>query len=302
MELSIIIVSYNTSGLLRKCLTKVYKSLSFTKIEKVSEVIVVDNASNDDSVSMIQKNFRKVIVIKNQENLGFAKANNQGMKKASGEYILLLNSDTEIENGALENLLSIIKSDGSIGVVGGKLLNLDLSIQPSCGFFPSVAKIFYWMFFLDDLPFLDSFLKPYHMENKSFYEETQQVDWVSGACFMLRREIIKQIGFLDEKIFMYGEELEWCFRIKKAGYLIVYTQVARIVHHKGASTKKVEGGIIEEFQAILYIYKKHKSACQLALVRVFLMFGALLRILIFGIIGKYKTRRSLYAKVFKLVR
>lgn len=299
MELSIIIVNFNTSNLLRKCLNKVYKSLSFGKIEKESEVIIIDNASSDDSISMVQNNFPKVAIISNEKNLGFSVANNQGIRKSSGKYILLLNSDTEVEKDTLVNLLHKIKSEESIGVVGGKLLNPDGSIQPSAGFFPNLSKVFFWMFFIDDVPYLNKLLRPYHMENKSFYAKEHSVDWVTGACFIFSREIIEKAGLLDENIFMYGEELEWCFRIKKSGLNIVYTPAANILHHKGASSAGAEG-IIEEFKAILYLYTKHQSAWELPLVRLLLKLGALLRIVIFGIIGRHRNRVSLYAKAFKL--
>lgn len=300
MELSIIIVSFNTSDLLRKCLNKVYKALSFGKIEKESEVIVVDNASTDDSVSMVQKYFPKVKILKNTQNLGFAKANNQGIKKSSGKYILLLNSDTEIEKNALFNLLNAIKTDPNIGVVGGKLLNPDGMTQPSAGFFPHLSKVFYWMFFVDDIPIISKFLKPYHVGDKSFYEKTKLVDWVTGACFMLKRELIDNAGLLDEDIFMYGEEMEWCYRIKKRGYKVALIPSAQILHHKGASVSSSDAGILEEFKALLYFYKKHKASWQLPFLRLFLRTGALLRIAIFGIIGRYQTRIPIYAKAFKL--
>ncbi len=300
MELSIIIVSYNTSDLLRKCLNKVYKSLSFGKIEKDSEVIVVDNASNDESIEMVKKNFPKVEIIKNDKNLGFSKANNLGMKKSAGKYILLLNSDTEVNNDTFLQLLEFIKTDDNIGVVGGKLLNHDGSLQPSAGFFPNLNKVFYWMFFIDDIPFLRKILKPYHAEDKSFYEKIQKADWVTGACFMVRRDVIFKAGLLDENIFMYGEEMEWFYRIKNNGYKVIYTPKAQILHLKGASGEFNSSGILEEFKAILYFYKKHKPSWQLYLVRFILKSGALLRIVIFGIIGRYKTRIPLYAKAFKL--
>lgn len=300
MELSIIIVNFNTPDLLRKCLNKVYKALSFGKIEKESEVIVVDNASSDDSVSIVQKNFPKVVIIKNEKNLGFSVANNQGIKKATGKYILLLNSDTEINSDTLIKLLEVVKKDEKIAVVGGKLLNPDGSTQSSAGFFPNLGKVFFWMFFIDDIPFVNKFLKPYHMEEKSFYEKEQLVDWVSGACFLFRREIIEKVGLMDENIFMYGEEVEWCYGIKKAGFNVVFTPSANIMHYKGGSSKEVEGGIVEEFNAILFLYKKHKARWKWFLVRLFLKSGALLRIVIFGIIGKYKSRLPSYAKAFKL--
>lgn len=300
MELSIIIVSFNTGSLLRKCLNKVYKALSFGKIEKVSEVIVVDNASYDDSILMVEKNFPKVIIVKNKKNLGFSVANNQGIKRSEGEYILLLNSDTEIEKDTLTKLLEALERDKTIGVVGGKLMNVDGSFQASLGFFPTLSKVFFWMFFIDDIPLVSQILAPYHVEEETFYNKMQNVDWVTGACLMFRREVINRVGYLDENIFMYGEEMEWCYRIKKCGWKVVFTPEAQIFHHQGASTGASDAGILSEFKALLYFYKKHKPAWQAPLLSLFLRFGALLRIIIFGIIGRYHRRIPIYAKAFKL--
>lgn len=301
MELSIIIVSYNTSDLLRKCLNKVYKSLSFGKIEKVSEVIVIDNASSDDTVSMVHKNFPKVEIIKNSQNLGFAKANNQGIKLSTGKYVLLLNSDTEVRNDALMNLLETIKNDNNIGIVGGKLLNPDGSIQASAGYFPNLDKVFYWMFFIDDIPFLKELIHPYHVEYESFYQKERKADWVSGACFLFNRDIIGKAGLLDENIFMYGEEMEWCYRIKKMGWQVRFAPEAVTMHLKGSSGASNAAGIAEEFKAILYFYKKHKPPWQMPLVKLFLISGALLRLAVFGIITKYRSRLPLYAKAIQVV-
>lgn len=300
MLLSVIIVSYNTSYLLRKCLNKVYKSLSFGKIEKMSEILVVDNASQDDTVAMIGKNFPKVIIIKNTKNLGFARANNLGIKNSTGENILLLNSDTEVEKDALTKLLGVAVSDDKIGAVGGRLQNTDGSLQSSVGFFPSLIKVFFWMFFIDDMPLLARLINAYHVEDKKFYEKKAFVDWVTGACFLVKRKAIDRSGYLDENIFMYGEELELCYRIKKAGYNIIYSPQAKILHLRGGSSKEAGAGIVEEFKAIIYFYKKHKPSWQLPVVRLFLKSGALLRFIAFGIIGRYPTKIPLYAKAFKL--
>ena len=194
MELSIIIISYNISELLQSCLKSIYKALSLDRLEDRSEVIVVDNASIDNSVQVVKENFPKVRLVCNKKNLGFATANNQGIRKASGEYILLLNSDTKVVSDALIKLLETVKKERNVGVVGGKLLNADGSIQPSVGFFPNLTRVFLWMTFLDDIPFFTYFLKPYHVEGKKFYERPQQVDWVSGACMLIKQEVIRRSG------------------------------------------------------------------------------------------------------------
>lgn len=299
MKLSIIIVSYNTSTLLQNCLSSVYKALSFGNLDKTSEVIVVDNASADESVRMVAENFPKVHLICNKKNVGFAKANNQGIRKAKGKYILLLNSDTVVPPDALTNLLIAAKKEKDVAVVGGRLLNTDGSIQASAGFSPNLFRVFCWMTFLDDLPYLSLFLQPYHIEERKFYEKPQQIDWVSGACLLLKREVLAKVGSLDEKIFMYGEEVEWCYRVAKAGYKILYTPEANIYHSKGASGEGKEAGIIEEYSYLRYFYLKHKPYWQYLILSALLAYGALLRFVVFGIIGRYRERRDLYAKLLK---
>lgn len=301
MELSIIIISYNTSDLLSSCLRSVYKALLTSKLDNKSEVIVVDNASSDNSVAMVRKNFPKVKLICNKKNLGFATANNQGVRKAYGEYILLLNSDTKAASDALPKLLEIGKKM-HIGVVGGKLLNADGTFQPSVGFFPTLTRIFFWMTFLDDIPLFSSMLKPYHIENRDYYNRFQEVDWVSGACMLIKRSIINASGLLDKEIFMYGEDVEWCYRIRNSGNKVCFQPTARIYHYKGASGGGEESGIIEEYSFLKYFYRKHKPYWQYPILLVLLIFGALLRLIIFGIMGKYPKRIALYAKLIKMAR
>ncbi|MBI4991196.1 glycosyltransferase family 2 protein [Candidatus Gottesmanbacteria bacterium] len=300
MLLSIIIISFNTSQLLQSCLQSVYQALKKGNLEDSSEVIVVDNASTDNSVEVVRNNFSQTNLICNRKNLGFAKGNNQGMQKSKGKYVLLLNSDTELAADTLAVLLKEAESDKKTGVLGVKLLNRDGSLQPSAGFFPDLHKIFFWMTFVDDLPLLSNILKPYHQQNPKFYKKAQNIDWVSGACFLVRREAILKAGFLDEKIFMYGEEVEWCYRIKKSGFSVRYTPDTSIYHHKGASGEGKEAGICEEFSYLKYFYHKHKPYWQLIFLKLFLMIGAMLRILVFGIIGGNSKKVNLYAKAFNL--
>ena len=302
IELSILIVNYNTAQLLKNCLQSIYHAIQFGKLTTQSEVIIVDNASNDNSVEILNKVFPQVHLILNKENLGFAKANNQAIKKAKGKYILLLNSDTKVDKSSLIKLLSMAKEKKEIGVVGGRLLNSDGTFQQSMGFFPNLPQVFFWMSFLDDLSFLSTLLRPYHITNKDFYQKSQFVDWVSGACMLVKKGTIEKVGLLDEAIFMYGEEVEWCYRIKQAGFQVVYIPDAKIIHFRGESSgEKFNAGIIAEFKSILYFYRKHKSLFQQHLVRIILKFGALLRILLFGIIIKHPKKANLYAKAYQLV-
>lgn len=303
-KISIIIVNFNTSSLLIACLKSLFAAIRFARLTNNSEVIVVDNASVDESNEKVVKEFPQVILLANKENVGFAKANNQGIHKAKGEYVLLLNSDTEVKKDTLRHLLNSARLEKNLGVLGGKLFNMDGTIQFSLGFFPSISRVFFWMSFLDDIPLLSSLLTSYHIERESFYDRSHEVDWVSGACFLIRKEVGKKVGLFDENIFMYGEEVEWCYRIKKRGFRIVYTPTAHVFHKKGGSGEngREGAGIVEEFSSLLYFYKKHKKSWERKILRILLIFGALLRILVFGIMMRNLKKAKLYAKAIQLVR
>jgi GT2 family glycosyltransferase len=299
MQLSIVIVSYNTSDLLQACLESAYQSIKYDKISEV-EVIVVDNNSSDGSVDLVRKRFKHVKLIENKENMGFAKANNQGMKIASGTYILILNSDTKMTKHAISKILLQMNSNKEIGVLGGKLLNKDDSIQPSVGYFPNIGKVFVWMHFIDDIPYISDLIKPYHVEDHTFYNAEHEVDWVTGACFCIRKEVFKKTNGFDEHIFMYGEEVEWCYRIKKEGYKVHYSPNPVIYHYKGQSGDGNYAGIVQEFKAISYFYKKHKPTTQNIILFFILKFGALLRLVLFGIILPNPKKAHLYAQILKM--
>ena len=263
--------------------------------------MVVDNASSDESLKTLKENFPRVTLIENKENVGFAKANNQAILKSKGEYILLLNTDARVNDRAIEKSIEDFKKDKSLGVVGGKLVYEDRTLQKSAGFFPTLISVFNWMFFVDDIPLLNHFLKPYHVENSGFYKKSQNVDWVSGAYFMARKEVVDKIGLLDESLFMYGEEVEWCFRIKWAGYEVKLDPSIQIIHDKGGSSRiGKDAGIIEEFKFILYFYRKYKPRWQQKTVQLLLQAGIKLRSILFGIIPKHKSRKELYDKAFEV--
>ena len=299
MILSIIIVNYNTSSLLENCLDSIIENESKEFLNQ-TEIIVVDNASSDDSVSMLKNKFPNITLIQNRKNQGFAAANNTGIKKARGEYILLLNSDTAIDKNAVSVSLYYLKSKAKNTILGCRIKNKDGSLQYSLGFLPNLYNIFFWMTFTDDLPLLNQFIHSYHLNYKSYYEKSCQTGWVTGAFFMMPKNIISRIGPLDEKLFMYGEEVEFCIRAKKEGISTFYFKDAEITHLKGASGKGSVSGLVEEFEALKYIFHKHYPSYQIPLLRFILKFGALLRLIIFGIILGQGNKRDIYAKAFKL--
>src|SRR3989338_705063 len=297
--LEVVVINYNTAFLLKNCLNSLYSAIKNEGLTYHTKVTVVDNDSKDQSVATIKKYFPQVNLFINKKNLGFAKANNLAIKKSKAEFIFLLNSDTLIGTNVLSGLINQMKSDSRIAVVGPKLLNPDQSLQQSAGFTPYLSKIFFWMFFLDDLPFLSKLIKPYHARHAFFYRQVQEVDWVSGAALLFRRKIADLSGLLDENIFMYGEEVEWCFRIRRANFLIYYYPQAEVIHFKGGSAESPGTAIVEEFKSVIYFYQKHFPRL-LSPVRLLLKTGALLRLILFGIIGRFPVLK-LYAQAIKVV-
>ncbi len=301
MKLSVIIVNYNTRKLLKNCLSSIFKKTRGVKIE----VIVVDNASVDGSIEMIQKEFPQVILIKNRKNLGFAGGNNIGIKKARGEYILLLNSDTRIIEDSLSKMVNFMEENPQIGISSCQLVGEDGKIQPSGGFFPSLFRIFAWMFFLDDIPFLANFIRSFHPHPPQFYTHNPWYklahfqDWITGAFFLIRKKVVEEIGLLDENFFMYVEEMDYCFRAKKRGWKVFYTPLTKIIHLGGKSGGS-KMAILGEYQGLKYFYQKHMPSWQMPFLRGLLKIGALFRIFLFGIIKKDLEARKIYAEAFRI--
>lgn len=213
--LSIIVLSYNTADITVNCLKSIYQDKGLSDIP--FEIIVIDNNSTDNSVSNIKK--FPITLIQNKANLGFGKANNQGLKIAKGQYILLLNSDTIILHSAISQSLNWLSSHPEAHCCSAQLLNQDKSIQASGGYFPNLLNIFAWCVSLDDLPLTNIFIKPFHPHTPNFYthdnffKKDHSQDWVTGAFMLFRQSIYKKIGGFDEKWFMYGEEYEYQYRM-----------------------------------------------------------------------------------------
>ena len=221
MELSIIIVNYNTKDLILKCIESIKKSKP-----KVSyEIIVIDNGSEEPPPS--SKDYR---LIKNKENLGFAKANNQGIRLAKGEYVLLLNSDTEVKKGSIDKLYEFAKAKRDVGVVAPRLLNPDGSVQGSVFLTPTIWRNIRQYFFGEE-----KLLTKYAPDGES----PQNVEIVSTAAFMITPAALKKVGFLSEKYFMFFEEFDYCRRVKEKGLKIVYFPTSEIIHYHGASGEKL---------------------------------------------------------------
>lgn len=302
IEITIIIISFNTKKLLDGCLSSVYKSLFLSNLQKISEVIVIDNASTDGSSGMVEKKYPAVLLIKNRENEGFGKANNRGIKISKGEYVMLLNSDTIIEHDSIYKMWHFLKNNQYLDIIGPKILNSGGSLQYSAGFFPTLLNIFCWMFLIDDLPLIKRLFKSYHISSASFYSGYHEVDWLTGACLFVKKSILPGLFPFDEHIFMYGEEVDLCYQIKNSGGRVAYYPNAQIIHLKGRSSiGGADAGILEEFKFIIHFFGKFKSPPEQFIARRILKSGAWLRLVLFGIIGRYPKRLPLYAKALKMV-
>jgi GT2 family glycosyltransferase len=255
-DLSISIINWNTRDLLASCLESVEQNHNGLNVE----VIVVDNASTDGSQEMVQKQFPNVLLVQNQENLGFARANNLAIEQSRGRYIMLLNSDTLLQPGSLHVMVSFMDSHPEVGIVGAELLNIDGSLQPSWSRFPTILSEVLGVNFRSR--------KRYVSHNSTL---AYQVDWVGGACLLIRHTAMNQVGLLDERYFMYSEELDWCYRAKQLGWLICYLPGAKVVHIGGQSSRLASQQMkVELYRSKLLFFCKHQGRQRAFMLTLFL--------------------------------
>jgi len=280
IKLSIIILSYNTKNLLLKCVQSVVAKYSDQIKKNELELIVVDNASVDGSVQAIEK-VKEIKLIENKENYGFSKGNNIGAGKASGEYILFLNSDTKVEDQGLLKMIDFLDNNKNAGILGGSLLNLDGSKQSSCGNFYNLFNLTIALMAGERLGLIRK--RPAKID---------KVDWVSGASMMVRRNLFEKLRGFDEKLFMYMEDMELCFRAKKLGYQTFFYPEVKIIHQELGSSNRTFA-IVNIYKGILYFYKKHKI-WQYPLVKIMLLTKAIAAILIGFIINNNYLKKTYF--------
>lgn len=287
MDLSIIIVNYNTKELLKQTIQSVIDTTKNIQYE----IIVSDNNSTDKSIEMIEKYFPEVKLIKNKDNLGFPKGNNVAIKQALGRYILLLNSDTVVIDNCLEKCIKYMDLHNNIGVLGCKVALKDGQLDHACkrGFPTPEASLFYMLklhkLFPDNKKFGQYTLSYLHED------EINEVDSLTGAFMMLKREVIDKIGLLDENFFMYGEDIDWCYRIKEAGWKVMYYPEAKIIHYKGASSKKKRFKTLYEFhRAMILFYNKHYRLKYSIFVTMLVYLGVYVKFILSLFVNIFKKR------------
>ena len=280
-DLSVILLNYNTRDLTKKCLRSVFDSSTDYRFE----VIIADNGSTDGSIEMIKNDFPNVKLIENKANLGFSKGNNVAIRQATGRYILLLNTDTEIRENALDVSIKYLDEHPVVGILGGKVLLPDGSLdKASRRKFPNPWNSFLRLF---------GFKKFSDYNIDSPIDQEMEVDGVMGAYLMIGRSVIDKIGLLDEEYFMYGEDLDWCWQAKKAGYKVVYYPKAEIIHYKYGSSQLIPFKTIKmAHEAMKIFYRKHYAKEKNWLFNQFVYLGINLRmylVMIVNILRKKKT-------------
>ena len=269
LDLSIVIVSWNVKDLLRRCLASVISDQGSGI--RGAEIVVVDNGSTDGSVAMVREEFPRVCLIANETNVGFTNANNQALAECRGRTLLLLNPDTEVRPGALEAMVAYMDAHPQVGALGPQLLHPDGSVQSSRRRFPTLVTAFLESTVLQRWFPDHAVLRRYYLLDRPD-DEVQEVDWVVGAAILMRREAWDQVGPLDERFFMYSEDLDWCRRAKAQGWRVVYLPTAQVVHYGAQSSEQVKAFQHIHFQrSKVRYFAKHHGPWPAEALRLFLL-------------------------------
>jgi hypothetical protein len=274
-DLSISIVNHNGKEFLEGLLNSIYQNAG----EIAFEVFVADNASTDGSLQMVKQKFPQVILIENEENLYFVKANNQNLCRAVGRYALIINNDAIVQPHSLQRMVEYMDQHSDVGALGPKLLNFDGTLQRTCNRFPTFHYALYEYLFVHRL-FPHNRCLQENIYADWDRNSIREVDAVSGACLMVPLRLFKEVGLLDEDNLMYNEEIDLCYRIRKKGYKVVYYPEAQVMHYGGGSTLKRQSDVLVRIyhQSFLNFYKKfYGRNVYLLLKTLYLVSRALLK-------------------------
>lgn len=295
IDLTIIIVNYNTKDLTANCLDSIYKT-----VEGISfEIYVVDNASTDGSADFIRSTYPRVTLIENTENLGFAAANNQVLKIMRGRYALLLNSDTVLTENAVYNLFSFMESNSEAAMACGQLLNSNGTKQNSISKFPGLLTLMF------NMPVLEILFPRRFPGKRHAYSKPIEIDSGIGACLVVRRKAWEQVGLLDERYFFFLEETDWALQMKKAGWKIFHVPSAFIYHLQGQSIGHNFKSRILFYRSRYIYFRKWKSvlyyrtACLLIFARLLVnwVFTLIANILTVGLLENLRGKLVVYSKL-----
>ncbi len=295
VTVSVLLVSYNTREMTLTCLTALYKGLSADGVS--AEVILVDNASSDGTAAAVKEGFPTVRLIESPVNLGFAGGNNRAMLEATGRYLLLLNTDAFVEPGAVGAMVAYLDNEPKTAAVGPRLNNADGSLQQSCYRFPSPAHAWAQNLWLAGLFGADHPLGDF---SRWPHDTARSVDWVIGACILVRRSVYDRVGGFDERFFMYAEETDWQRRMRSAGWDVGFTPAARVTHLGGGSGKANKPAVDRYFWESLDRYlRKHHGFRGLLAVRAAMVVGGLARLPAWAVLSLVPGRREAARQKFR---
>jgi GT2 family glycosyltransferase len=300
-DVSVSIVSYNTRDLLRTCLQSLRERSMENEV--ALEIIVADNDSHDGSVEMVEQEFPEVLLVRSGGNIGYGRANNLAFEASSGRYFFVLNSDTEVEAGALRAMRDFMDAHRNVGAVGAQLVLPDGEIQPSCATDPHLAAFFWEQTRLDRILPRNRVTGGYTMTYWD-YDEPREVEQVCGACLFVRREAWQAIDGFDPAYFMYFEDTDFCVRLRRAGWPIWFLPAARIRHFLGGSSGDwaTRARMIASYNRSRYYYfNRHEGRAQARLLKYFTVTGALLRLLAWTALSPFKPGAVQQIKIFRRV-
>lgn len=287
IDLSIIIINFNTKRLILDCVSSIKKSISESGF--THEIIVIDNNSTDGSADLLNKKHPDVKIVRNQDNYGYGRANNQGISQARGRFILLLNSDILVLENSIIRLYGFAKRH-SKSFCGGKLYNVNGTVQPSCGPFPNLWVVFIMLFLKGDKLHLTRYSP----------EHERMVDWVSGACIIAHRDTFVRAGKFDESIFMYMDEINLLYQARKKGIRTWFYPNARFIHIGAASSGDKSKPVINIFKGLQYYYKTHYGRYPAIILKFFLYIKSILGY-IAGLLSFNAKLKNTYAEAFKTI-
>jgi GT2 family glycosyltransferase len=288
IDASVVIVNWNTKDLLLECIRTTLEAAC----ERTIQIIVVDNASTDGSVEAVRQRFPSVKVLCNDTNLGFAKANNIGIRAGSSTYVCLVNSDIEVLGKCIDTLCSYMDEHSDVGLLGPQILNKDLTLQRSCSELPSVRSSLMQALMLDKLFPRSRFCRSRFMTDFD-HRTARHVKTLSGCFLMARRAVLNQIGLLDERFFFYAEDVDLCKRFHEAGWRLVFYPAAKAIHYGGASSAVASGKfLIEMERANLQYWHKHSNRFVETLVAVVMLAHYGLRITVWAAVYLFRNDKN----------
>jgi GT2 family glycosyltransferase len=291
IDLSISIVNTNNRELLAQCLDSIYHT-----IQRAScEILVVDNWSTDGSTEMMQARFPQVEVIENAKRLGYAASHNRALRRCQGRYVLVFNEDMLVSPGALEEMVAFMDAHPDAGMLGCRLLNADGSLQTSCRTFPNLWIQLFRSLYLDKLFPGNRWTGANYMSYWG-HDTVREVDVIKGCCMLVRREVLEQVGLMDERFFLYYEETDWCYRTKRQGWKVYFTPDAEIVHYGEQTTRRQSSQMtLIQHQSLFKYFRKHHGWAAATIVRLLSIVETGLRVIYWSLSSLIRRRERAYA-------